>query len=574
MNLMLVPGYAELFGKPNMTYEQLVGEIPSEVIITSLITLNNELDVPLPSTENQHRLRRIFTSEFTDDQVATLNVAFNNYIARVGNDYKGTVFTKPTLMSMILRELNNYRDFRIRTITSQQRYNILLAYFLVVDEVNNFHANLVSDAANDKDNPLFKYKLLWTSNITQFEFNDSIEVGFELYKLLCFCKYCLDNLRPYLKEYLVSRGLKSVSELLGSTSQVIHATFQYNETARFRRLTYIQPIKGVDESYLRLQTINSQIGKSISLPTIKIRPLFYNQSEGYMITDINFLRKKTYRGPFFELHRGTSLSKKLSGDTYISNISLNVLEKLCFRSILSNLQSHKQDFIHFDEGVTTMPDCYYRHNRDIFLLEFKAYVFPVGLTEKPSFEKIKNYIDERFVVNQNEHSKGISQLANQIKIIAKGGFDFDEKYKSDLYEKSITIYPVILHSEYYFRMPGINEYLNEKLQEKINDLTNTKIIIKPLIISDLYVFFDLVQREKNILDFKTFCDRYYSILKNRKDKLKKEFNSDNYLRAFAGFDEIHFTILEKELGKLSRNNAVNDLIRFIGLTQREIDEVL
>ncbi|WP_431213392.1 hypothetical protein ACQ86N_00115 [Puia sp. P3] len=54
------------------------------------------------------------------------------------------------------------------------------------------------------------------------------------------------------------------------------------------------------------------------------------------------------------------------------------------------------------------------------LWEFKGYMMPDKLVEKPSFDSFKGYIDERFVQNSNGERKGVAQLAHLIDLMAKG----------------------------------------------------------------------------------------------------------------------------------------------------------
>lgn len=50
-----MPGYKELFGDPNVTYDELVQSMPSRVVLDVAISLNNELNASID--EERENLR-------------------------------------------------------------------------------------------------------------------------------------------------------------------------------------------------------------------------------------------------------------------------------------------------------------------------------------------------------------------------------------------------------------------------------------------------------------------------------------------------------------------------------------
>ena len=574
MDMLLLPGYKTLFGTPEVTYEELVKDIPSDIVIAVMIMLSNELDAPIPHRENQQRLRDIVAHRYTNQQRQHLTNAFVRFRKSVNGNYNNTVFAKPSLLAMILKELNNYRDFKVEDTSYQHEYNILLAYFLVVDEVNDYQQNLLQAQEAHMEEPFFDYRILWTPNISQYEYNDFGDVGFELFKLLCFSKYCLKNYRSYFKEYIISRGFKNVSQMLKGISDVIHATLYYNKEKVLSKLTYIQPEKGVDDRYLKMQAINTAIGKPLLRSSFKIHPLFYDKRHGYMIIDAAFYKKKTYTGPFFELLNQTNLKKHISFNSYSREISSNVLEKLCFTGIVKSIVRSEGDFVHFDDGSDDVPDGYYRNTHSILLLEFKGYLFPAELSDNPSFERIKKYIDERFIESEGGKAKGISQLVRQIDILLQSGFDFDEKYKTDRH-RDLTVYPIICHNEFHFTMPGVNEYLNIRFQEKLKDKKIERITIKPLLVTNLAALFDLISRKKGFNDLIHCIDRYYAIIEGNKKMFRKTLSPNDFLLSNSSFDEIYDSVFQKEFIKATdEHRSITELASQINLTLEELEEEL
>ncbi len=584
MKLVVVPGYRELFGETKITYEELIKHIPSEIIISVLISLNNELNVPtkeITDSENQKRLRELLSERFTQQQSSYLNNAYYNYGLNTNGTYNAHVFARQYLLVMILKELNNYRDFELEDTTGNDEFNILIAYLLVIDEVNFNNKVLLDEALTHQGDSLLDYRMLWTPSISQYEFNEKTNTVYELFRLIAFSKYTVKYLRGYLKEYLNGFNFKNIAELLCSLYQLSMTTLNYQKDEILKKLNYIKPAEGIDDSHLNLQAINALVGKKlIVLDDLRKKPFYFNKRNGYMFIDEDIYNKKCYKGPFFELYYNTTLKnyntilkRKMTFNEYSTDISLQVLEKNCFQSLCKALQDQKAQVVKFDDnGIDSFPDCYMRNNKSIMLFEFKGYVFPNALSAKPDFDVIKKYIDERFVENENGKAKGVNQLINQISLLAENKFDFDYHYKENFYQKRLTIYPIIIHSEFHFSMPGVNSYLNELFQFGLTNELKDRFIIKPLILINLEIIFDFVLTGGNFASLEKLFDRYLKIIDDREKRLRKQPSTDNFFRTKSSFDEIYRSVLLKDLKvPKKRNDIIKELI---GISQEEIDEVL
>lgn len=572
--MITIPGFKELFPGQVGTYEEFIKDIPSEVVISVLIMLNNELNAPLPYSENQKRIRNLVSFRYSKEQLAMLNAAFSNYRQRTNGHYEDDVFGRRYLLAMIIRELNNYRSFEIADTSPEHEFNILMAYWCMVQEVNDNDHGLMPDPKENAKDDLGVYRMIWTPNFNQYDFNEDADAGFQFFKLLCLVPFALQNYRGYAKEYLNKFGFKTFGQLLHSIHVVTMSTLAYKQEEVMSKLSYINPLQGVDESHLKSQTINSEIGKrELTLNDLRKAPLFYNHRDKYMVIDADFYHRKTYKGPFFELFYSTGLSKKQSFNQYSATISSEVLEKILFKGILSGLRASKYDCIHFDDNSDLSPDCYYRRNKSIFLTEFKAYIFPDELASNPGFEKIKEYIDKRFVQNEGGKSKGVSQLINQINRLQANGFDFDPKFKNELHAKRITIYPIICHNEFNFSMPGINEYLNKLFMDKVSNEAKEKFNIKPLALVNLDIFYDLMLRGGTFKDVEGFLERYHSIIEARNKQMQRQLNADTFLRAKSSFDEIYNSLFFPELKIMPKTSDVTKRLQeLIGVTQAQLDE--
>lgn len=535
-----------------------------------MIMLNNELNAPLPNEVNQRRLRDIISFRFTDAQLKDLNLSFESYRNNSKFEYTNDVFGRRYLLEVILKELNNYRLVDNYQDNPKHEYDLLMAYLLVVDEVNATDQLLLEEAEKHKGDSLLNYRMLWTPSISQYEYNEDASAAFEIYRMLAFSKYALIEHKAYLKEYLNYLGFESISQYLGSIKQVTNATLGYQKDDVFKKLTYIRPIPGINPAHLKNWSINSLIGKKlITIDEIRKRPLFETEHGDFMAIDEAIYRKKPYKGPLFELYYSTALRNSMSFETYSSRIAMEVMEKSVFQSIMKVLSKRKSDILWFDDTTDNIPDCYYRHNKDILLVEFKGYLFPATLSANPNFDAIKKYIDNRFIENEQGNPKGISQIINQIRLLSQKYFNFDPVFNNKIISNKAAIYPIIVHTEFHFTMPGINEYLNDIYISKVAPAITQVFRLKPVTAIGLDTLFDYAVRGGTMQSLIQLLDRYQNILANRKTFYNKNGGTDNYLRAKSSFDEIYNSIFFSEMQKSAISSK--SLMGMLQITQTDID---
>lgn len=577
MQIVILPGYQELFGAPHISYTEYVQHVPSEIIISLFIAINNELNAPHTIEENQKRLKNLISRNFSQEQLKKLNEVFAQYMQKTKGNYKGDIFGKHYLIGMILKELNNYRSFDFTDTTGNDEYNILMAYFLTVDEINEKQRRLLDESLLHIDDPNYIYRMIWGPNINQYEFNEDIDLGYEYFRSFALMKYALDHLKIYLIEYLKASNFNSIGQLFGSTLLVSKTTLNYNSDKLFKKLNFITPnFNELENLHLDQQSINSKIGiENIDLASLRKRPLFRHSKNGFMIIDNDIYNKRSYKGPFFELYYNTSLKLKNNFSTYCSDIPSKVLEKKCFQTLMSTLANSKHDFIHFDDATDNIPDCYIRRSKKILLCEFKGYLFSDDLSSNPSFEKIKEYIDKRYLENEKGKIKGVRQIIKQLEILMKNEFSFDRGYHEKSLNIKITIFPIIVHTEFHMTMPGINEYLNSLFQSNLSNEVKTYFSIMPLMFINLNTIFDLVLRGGTFTNVELLIKRYLNIITSRKKKFEHNPSIDTHLKSLSSFDEIYRTIFQKDLlnvpkGKLLQKK-VSDLVE---ITQEELDTLL
>lgn len=566
----IIAGYKNLFPNGNKGYQSFVSRLPSNLIISVLIALNNELNTNEPLYQNQIRLFNLLTSRFTNKQKIELDEAFKRYKLKVRGQYSVIVFGKRYLLAAIVKELNNYRECLDHVDSPIDEYNLLKAYLTAVDEVNTKDQTFIDFKKLERTDPLSKYKLLWSILLNQWEWNEQVNIIFETFRLFCFLKYVKVKYRNFLREYLHSLGFESIEQLVASFNQINKATNIENKKEILKKLVYIVPKPNETENHLCRQAINQLIGSNeITISDIRKFPLYYNSNRGYMIIDRTTYLKKNYRGPFFELRTNTSLKNIESFNVYSANISKE-LEKTCLSPILTILAHSKADVLHFDDETSSSPDGYIRIGNTVFLFEYKAYFFPETLTNKPEFNSIKKYIDERFIKNEKDKEKGVLQLKNQIEILNSTGFHFDKDIKKN--ESPIKIYPIIIHQDFQFSLPGVNHYLDESFKNNLEKAQNN-LEIHQLLVVNLEVLLDMAICGKDFSYLESSFQKYWKFLEEYGLKFEKTVQQDDLIKSHLSFDQFYnLKLIEKLDDPDSKQPYLQKLLDLAGISLNEFKE--
>lgn len=576
--MIMMPGYRSLFGEPILSYEDILKEVSSEIVIMMLMSLNAELNTSETHIEKQSRIWDRVSYRFTKEQHQKFKIAFSNY-SRVVNEFDGTLFDRNCLLAMILKELKRNNICNSEIDDPIHEYNFVIAYLLLVDGVRKEDSELFENAKKYNDEIMPILPLLWAGSIRQYEFNQTVNIAYELFKLNCFSKYAYDRFKPYLKELINKYSFLNLSQFIGSFYQILNVTLIDNPAEPLRKLVSIKPSQSVNVDHLKALCCNLLIGKNKPLMAdLRKYPLYETTIRGFMLIDENMFRKKVYRGPLFELQKETGLTKVINFDDYKTIVSKEFFENAFFRSIAKLMIKSKYEIFHFDDNVLNKPDLFYRRNKSVLMLEFKDYLFPDKIMAGNEFSTFKNYIDERFIISDKEKPKGVMQLANNIDRLYKMNYDFDSVLNYMIDKKMhVKIYPIICHTDFMFSMPGINEYLNIIFAKKLKEKKVETKHIRNITVISLEVLFDYAIRGKDFISLSKLIERYWNIINNRKIKNQKFGSVNNFLATTVSFDELYETKFKQELlneNYLSKGDKLTHLGEMAGLTQEQLSEIL
>jgi hypothetical protein len=579
MNTSVVPGYQELFKDRNETYAELVKNLPSEKIIWLCSSLNHELSAPRTSEQNQSHILTAAMSRCTLEDRKRFNSAVSDFSVRTEKPVK-ILFGTRYFMEMILTELSNYREIPEYKDEAIHDFNFLKAYLLIVDELNLKDHTHMDFSTLEEGDPLNEYRVLWMPIMTQYEYAEKPSVLFEIYRMICLLKFLTLEYRPYLKEYLGTLNLSSPGALVNSFYQIVTNGLQFNDKSLLGKTTHIKVSSSIDQTHLKGLSVKiSPNRKGYSLSDIKKTPLSFDPETGYMVMNYNFAMKKMFRGPFFEICHGTSLTeghdytteeKQSIFNTYSQKLS-DALEKNYFKPIMQLFERLGADHLHFDDGTKKVPDCYIRIGNKIFLFEYKAYVFPEQLSIRPNFEKIKSYLDERMVATENGKEKGVGQLIRQIEGLMTRDYKFDQAAYTIHNKQALEIYPIIVYNDFNFSLPGINNYLNGIFQEKLETIKAFNVGIAPLLMMNLDTLLDLALTDKKLLDLENLFHEYFRYQHHCKQIFSEQHNQMNFFRMHGSLDEFYQNYVVEATG--SDVDLPANLRKLLELSEIAIDEL-
>lgn len=577
----MVPGFISLFGEQQLSYEGLLEKLPTETAITVAIMVNTELYTPLPYDDQQKRIFNALTYRFTKMQKHCIINAFQQFHYRSNGIFSQDIFRREYLLKMILKEAKRNATFELTDDSGEQEHNFLLAYLMIIDEINKSDVALMEELRQYENDPLGIYIREWTPNLNKYQFNERVNPAFEIFKLACLSKYALEKMRVRLKEYLNLFGFSTIGNLLHFFNTGVQAALKFDENDLITKPYYINP--NTIDPFGRQAINNSGLNREINIEAIKVSPLFYVKQRGYLVIDKYFYFKKIYRGPLFEIAKNTGM-KEAEINKYSGKVSKEVMEKICFQSIIKNMVDVSNNILHFDDDSKDgLPDGFYRINNVVFVIEFKANVLAkkhFGDIDKgkglDTFNDFKKALDERFIQNEDKKPKGITQLRNQIQLIKEEPLEFDKNFSAVKSQNEIFVYPILCHNEFYFSMPGINEYLNDEFLKMVSPLQDTKFVIKNVTLVNLDHLFDFSLRQGTFSILREFIDKYWAVISNRKND---PFNSDP-ISSRRSFDEFYTTSFVKELPNVGDGHdensipALDKLLNAANITQDLLNEIV
>jgi hypothetical protein len=367
--------------------------------------------------------------------------------------------------------------------------NLFKCYLVVNEELNNRQVFLDQDDGLDRISDILISSSFPVADIGIFGGGDRnlLKLGYctiERFKLLIqflesksdykflsieLCKYFKqENLKEL--EYQITYFIAKLLVMKHNNQFKIES--KEEESNRFIESLISNDIK-VDDDYTHLRN----------------HPLYKIEDGVYSIVDFFFAIDKFYKSvrfilkDSFEAHYKLPTKDRSFFDFYNTKFS----EEVMMNSILNRI--FHQKFLIKKNSVKTSglnePDYYIRNNKKLYLFEFKDALIAKKIKSSGDTKLIDKTLKEKFLFNHKNKPIGIGQLIESIDKIVNQNFEYDIGIHN---LKNVSIYPILLVSDRYLEIFGMNYKLNkwylEEVKKKLGDKYNPTYI-KSLTIIDI-----------------------------------------------------------------------------------------
>ena len=546
MPLVPVPSYSDIFKEEKPSLELLLHGIPSEMVILVLCTLNAKLYSEERNTTLQVDLLKLFLSGQTPDVKAKILTNIFDNMTR-GSNENFELFTPLHSLEFLHLELINYRPSENIEITPEKELNIFKAYFVVVEIVNDKYSSAF--ATNNLLKDEFFRKNTWPILANQVEAATKVNYITELVKGISAFNYLQyhSEYTSYVQTFLIKHNKAlSWSYLLDLIRLLDSSWSDYRQEQKQRFFFPVsfeinQDYESLFEDFkLDLSSYQRDYSQSkANYKGLKDKPLFYSTlKKKFIILNWDFISNKLYDGLLFDFHKNSGIIKTnrfKNFPDFKSYISGNAVEKFTFRKLVERCLVHKSyQLIKFSEDDSS-PDCYFRDNNKILLFELKDALFASKATESLSYTEIKEEIDKKY----NSEKKGTGQLLKYIAALSNGFYRDDNFSDKGRKCRNLTIYPILVYTDKSFSMQGINRYLREEFQRKVEEKgINTHFKkIEPLVFINYKIFIELIDKFKHV-DLRTMIDGYNTEIQRREKKLLHLHTFSDFFAVQDNFESV------------------------------------
>jgi hypothetical protein len=545
MKFGVTPGYRDVYKVEAPDINTLISDIPSRVIVQILASASAELYFSdnHNGKDTQAKIFSFFSQRFTDEQK---NEMFQNILSFLERD--AIFFTLWYITEFIQRELANFRDFDFTDTNPEQEYRLLQAYFIIVEQCNDSHIGFFKEKTVPKGFPTeLRYQwATWPMLASQFSFNYKVDPIYQVAKTLVLLRY-LENkneTKKYVQNFLGHIKRESILHYLYDLLSFVNHSFSYDEKEYFKPfiLTIADEFRVIFDEWC-IDPACLTPDKQVDYKGMRERPLYKTLDGRYLVLNWSFMYNQLNLGLLFSFHNISGVKEKWrTFPDFRSHISKSVSEQIFFSGIINKALKKKYTAT-FSSDNSSLPDCYHREHKYIFLIEFKDVLMPSIASSSNNFETIKADIDTKFIESK-DGKKGIRQILQQINMLNQKTFEEDDFVLRGYKRRNMVVYPVIVFSHFMYSMPGINTYLNSVFKNELKEADNKSTIefreIKDLVMIDLeYLYRNFVKIRNGNLSFKTLLDSYIDGQKKAKIKAGQVPSTTNIMNVHSSFEEIH-----------------------------------
>lgn len=427
------------------------------------------------------------------------------------------------LIEQILKYHNSLE--KLENLTPKQELDLFKAYLYCSQEWTDKQLLVLN--GEEIDTPEKLIDIILPVQLPYQEILEFKDFRMQFIKAIYFFKFCETNaiFNVYLKIFLDFYKLEKWQDYLVNILSLYVRKFERLRTPSVINVSdeFLGIIHFLD--YLSIDLAKFSI--SDDFLSLREKPVYKQDENNYVFLNLNFLVDKIFQGVQFDFakvliankatYKGNVIKsfpdfKSAYGDEFSeSGLFYQVLE-YAFETIkcVKFRGSEMKEYL-----VDGEPDYYMRDKSKIYLFEYKDVLINAKTKHSYDISNIKDEISNKLIQNKHGSSKGITQLVNVIEKIKANEFKKFDDYDYG----NVTIYPILVYTDFSFNLSGVNYYLNAEFRKIINSrgIQNSHLI-KDLVLIDLDTlikFQDLFRDER--LKLNTCFADFYNLLKTSKN---------------------------------------------------------
>lgn len=527
--------YKEIYGRDGSIEEAagLIQGIPSVTLLYHISRIGLTLYLDQPGKESVHRQIRILNSYLPkcDPKLTGLFDHAFELIRQKGNWQ--VIFWEYSNMLFYNLIFKNHNNAPLRDLTGDENDRFLKAYLLINSEVNNGFKISEQDISRAVGMDEIE-RVLVPGFIYQRDYISNLDFSNQLNRGLMFFEYLENDSRfkRYLPGFYTEMGVDGKHELY-KTLLTIFAQCEVDKAPNERRSQIgFQGLEGyVKMDHIEGIAINERISAYISdtsFSEIRTHPLYKIEESAYLVLSINFLLDKFFKSQVFAFKKYIDL-QGFKGN-FLSIKGKEFMEDIYLRSVMEDCFP-KYKTLNGDQAKTLsggeLCDYYIRKGNKIILIEFKDILLSAKIKGDSQEEGVYKELNIKFLKNQSNSAKGITQLFNAVEYLAERDLSADKLDR----QNGLELYPLIVYTDSTFGAEGINKILNDQFKAMLKKHPQPDLTIEGVTFINLS-YFEMHQEylEGEIIDF-------FSLLRGYQQHVLKP---ENTTASFEVYSRVYF----------------------------------
>ncbi len=521
-----------------ISFKDIFSEIekqPIKTLLSGISTVNSleilgyfnaQVHTIEQDTSKQIEFLKIWTNRFPKEVIDLVNKFIQQFESKQNVNF--VFINNASSLRLIEYVIEFHNDLKPKeNISPEEELNLFKAYLLCTQEWTDDQMKAYNGEKIDTPDNLIN--LLLPIQLPFQEILEFKDFRIQFLKAVYFFRFCESNLyfKKYLKLFLDSYKLDSWQKYLFNIISLYIRKFEKLRTPSFLKVTDEYPeIRGfLDNLSIDIEAFEIKD----DFLSFRENPVYKVDTGSYIFLNLNFLVDKIFQGIQFEfadilvkngvLHKGKII--KYFADfknIYTDQFSENGLFYRVMDYAFAKSNYIKINGIQLKNNLGDgYPDYYIRDNSKVYLFEYKDILLNAETKHSYKIKNIKAEISKKLIINEKGSPKGITQLVNYIEKVKNNEFQKIDKYNFE----RVTIYPILVYTDFSFNISGINYFLNTEFKKLIKQKNfKSPHLIKDLILVDLDTFikFQDLFRDKRLRINDCFND-FYNVTTNKNKPL-------------------------------------------------------